>query len=164
MLGDMASLAGIVSATTRFANRRGVYAGRRATKVHVALYRCSGGRIGGRMPGRRHARILLLDHVGAKSGIPRTSPLMYVDAGAAVAIAASKAGQPHHPAWYHNLLAHPDTTIRIGRQVRSVRARVATATEYPDLWREFVAMTPDYEFYRRQAGGRTIPLVVLEPR
>ncbi|MBF6146768.1 hypothetical protein [Nocardia nova] len=45
-----------------------------------------------------------------------------------------------------------------------MRARVAAATEYPDLWCEFVAMTPDYEFYRRQAGGRTIPLVVLEPR
>ncbi len=119
MLGDMASLAGIVSATTRFANCRGVYAGRRATKVHVALYRCSGGRIGGRMPGRRHARILLLDHVGAKSGIPRTSPLMYVDAGAAVAIAASKAGQPHHPAWYHNLLAPP--TPRSGSEGKSAR-------------------------------------------
>ncbi len=45
-----------------------------------------------------------------------------------------------------------------------MRARVATAAEYPDLWREFVAMTPDYEFYRRLAGGRTIPLVLLEPR
>ena len=164
MLGGMPWLAGIVSATTRFANRRGVYAGRRSTKVHVALYRWSGGRIGGHMPGRRHARILLLDHVGAKSGIPRSSPLLYVGAGAAVAIAASKAGQPRHPAWYHNLLAHPDTTIRIGTEVRPVRARVATAAEYPDLWREFVTMTPDYEFYRRQAGGRTIPLVVLEPR
>lgn len=164
MLGGMPWLAGIVSATTRFANRRGVYAGRRATKVHVALYRRSGGRIGGRMPGRRRARILLLDHLGAKSGIVRTSPLLYVDVGAAVAIAASKAGQPHHPAWYHNLLAHPDTTIRIGTEVRPVRARVATAAEYPDLWREFVTMTPDYEFYRRQAGERRIPLVVLEPR
>jgi deazaflavin-dependent oxidoreductase (nitroreductase family) len=164
MLGGMPWLAGIVSATTRFANRRGVYAGRRSTKVHVALYRWSGGRIGGHMPGRRHARILLLDHVGARSGIGRTSPLLYIDAGAAVAIAASKAGQPHHPAWYHNLLAHPDTTIRIGTEVRPVRARVATAAEYPGLWREFVTMTSDYEFYRRQAGERRIPLVVLEPR
>jgi hypothetical protein len=45
-----------------------------------------------------------------------------------------------------------------------VRARVATAAEYPGLWREFVTMTSDYEFYRRQAGERRIPLVVLEPR
>ncbi|WP_063066407.1 nitroreductase/quinone reductase family protein [Nocardia violaceofusca] len=62
------------------------------------------------------------------------------------------------------ILAHPDTTIRIGTEVRPVRARVATAAGYPDLWCEFVTMTPDYEFYRRRAGGRTIPLVVLEPR
>ncbi|OXR39612.1 hypothetical protein B7C42_08320 [Nocardia cerradoensis] len=45
-----------------------------------------------------------------------------------------------------------------------MRARVATVAEYPALRREFVTMTADYEFYRRQAGGRTIPLVVLEPR
>ena len=89
---------------------------------------------------------------------------MYVEAGAAVAVAASKAGQPNHPAWYHNLLAHPDVTIRLDGEVRAVRARIATGEEYPQLWRSFVAMTPDFEFYREQAGSRVIPIVVLEPR
>lgn len=160
----MTRFAETVSAASRFANRRGIYAGRRSTRVHVALYRWSKGRLGGYMPGRKSARILLLDHTGAKSGTPRTSPLMYVEAGAAVAIAASKAGQPNHPAWYHNLLAHPDVTIRLDGEVRAVRARIATGEEYPQLWRSFVAMTPDFEFYREQAGSRVIPIVVLEPR
>lgn len=159
----MPKYADAVSAAGRFANRHGVWAGQRSTRVHVALYRWSKGALGGHMPGRRAARILLLDHVGAKSGTRRTSPLIYVEAGPAVAIAASKAGQPKHPAWYHNLLATPDTTIMLGGEVRPVRARLAE-TEYAQLWQAFVAAVPDYEFYRTQAGDRVIPIVVLEPR
>ncbi|WP_339428981.1 nitroreductase family deazaflavin-dependent oxidoreductase [Nocardia spumae] len=160
----MPIVAGMVSAASQFANRHGIYAGRRSTAVHVRLYRWSGGRIGGHLPGRPAARILLLEHTGARSGIVRTSPLMYVDAGEAVAIAASRAGQPRHPGWYHNLLADPDTTIRIGGELRPVRARVATADEYGPLWRDFVAATPDFEFYRSHAAGRDIPIVVLDRR
>ncbi|MEU6560436.1 nitroreductase/quinone reductase family protein [Nocardia nova] len=160
----MSIIGGIASAAGQFVNRRGIYAGRRSTRVHVWLYRRSGGRLGGHMPGRPAARILLLEHAGARSGIVRTSPLIYVPAGDAVAIAASKAGQAEHPAWYHNLLAHPDTTVRIDGVARSVRARVATEDEYPALWREFTTATPDFEFYREHAGTRRIPIVVLEPR
>jgi deazaflavin-dependent oxidoreductase (nitroreductase family) len=50
---------------------------------------------------------------------------MYHEDGNAIAVAASKAGQPTHPAWFHNLVANPDTTIQIGSVVREVRARVA---------------------------------------
>ena len=56
------------SAVAEFANRRGVYLGRRSTKVHVALYRRTDGRVGGHLPGWPAARILLLDHKGAKTG------------------------------------------------------------------------------------------------
>lgn len=87
------------------------------------------------MPGRPGTRILLLDHTGAKSGIRRSSPLLDIEAGAAVAAAASKAGQPKHPGWYHNLRANPETTIRLGAEVRPVRARIAAEAEYPQLWR-----------------------------
>ncbi len=151
-------------ASAEFANKRDVYAGRRFTKLHVAVYRRSGGRLGTHLPGLPAARVLLLDHVGAKTGIKRTSPVMYHADGDVIAIVASKAGQPRNPSWFHNLIANPDTTIQIGSEVRRVRARVATQEERARLWPEFVSFFPSYEFYERQAKGRRIPVVILEPR
>ena len=101
-------------AGSRFANRRGLYLGRRATKPHVALYRISRGRLANHLPGLPAARILLLDHTGAKTGRKRTSPVMYHRDGNLIAVAASQAGQPTNPAWFHNLKATPETTIQIG--------------------------------------------------
>jgi F420H(2)-dependent quinone reductase len=149
---------------SQVANKRGLYLGRRSTKVHVALYRRSGGRLGGHLPGLPDARIVLIDHVGARSGIRRTSPVMYHREGDIVAVVASKAGQPTNPAWFHNLRAHPDTTIQIGSEVRAVRARVATDEERERLWPKFVAFFPSYDFYVKIAKGRKIPVVMLEPR
>lgn len=149
---------------SQVANRRGLYLGRRSTRIHVALYRWSKGRVGGHLPGWPGARIVLLDHVGARTGRRRTSPVMYKEVGEAIVVAASKAGQPTHPAWYHNLRANPETTIQIGSDVRAVRARVAAGEERSRLWAQLVDFFPGYEFYRVQADGREIPVVVLEPR
>jgi deazaflavin-dependent oxidoreductase (nitroreductase family) len=146
------------------ANERGLYLGRRSTKVHVWLYRRTVGRVGGRLPGFPGARIVLVDHVGAKTGARRTSPLMYHEEDGAVAVVASKGGQPTHPAWFHNLKALPDTTIQIGAEVREVRARVASDEERESLWPKFMAFYPGYDFFERIAGGRKIPVVIFEPR
>lgn len=145
-------------------NDRGIYLGRRSTKVHVAIYRRSGGRLGAGVPGWPDARIGLVDHRGAKSGVVRTSPLVYCRDGASVAVIASKAGQPTHPAWFHNLMANPETTVQIGREVRPVRARLATEEESERLWVEFVTAYPAYATYRERAHPRVIPIVILEPR
>jgi deazaflavin-dependent oxidoreductase (nitroreductase family) len=145
-------------------NERGIYLGRRSTRVHVALYRRSGGRLGGAAPGWPEAKIALVDHRGAKSGTLRTSPLVYRGDGESVAVIASKAGQPSHPAWFHNLMANPETTVQIGREVRSVRARVATDQESERFWPEFIAAYPSYATYRERAHPRVIPIVILEPR
>jgi len=159
------SLLGRLTATSsEFANKRGFYLGRRSTRIHVALYRRSAGKLGGHVPGWPAARIVLVDHTGAKSGIRRTSPLMYHEDGDAIAVAASKAGQPTNPAWFHNLKANPETTIQIGSVVRKVRARVATAEERDRLWPEFVAFYPGYDFFQRNAKGRRIPIVIFDPR
>ncbi len=144
-------------------NDRGVYLGRRSTKVHVALYRRSGGRIGRKVPGFPGAEIALVDHRGAKTGTPRTSPLMYFRDGDAVAVVASKAGQPTNPAWFHNLMANPETTVQIGAESLPVRARLADEEERDRLWAEFVAVYPAYESYRERAHPRVIPIVVLDP-
>jgi deazaflavin-dependent oxidoreductase (nitroreductase family) len=106
----------------------------------------------------------LVDHVGAKSGKQRTSPMMYLEDGDAIVVMASKAGQPTHPAWFYNLKANPDTTVQIGSSVREVRARVAENEERNRLWAKFVAMYPGSEAYQRNAEGRLIPIVVLAPR
>jgi F420H(2)-dependent quinone reductase len=154
----------LTAASSEFANKRGVYLGRRSTKIHVALYRWSRGKLGGHVPGWPDARILLVDHTGAKSGVRRTSPVMYHEDGDAIAVAASKAGQPTHPAWFHNLVANPDTTIQIGSAVRQVRARIATEEERDRLWPQFVEFYPGYDFFQRNAKARKIPIVIFHPR
>jgi len=133
----------------------------RLTGAHVALYRRSGGRLGHRPPGL--PPMLLLDHVGARSGIRRTSPLVYTRDGDEYVLVASKGGFPRHPAWFHNLRAHPDTTIQVGRRVLDVRARVASDAERERLWPKCVATYGGFAGYQARAG-RTIPLVVLSPR
>jgi deazaflavin-dependent oxidoreductase (nitroreductase family) len=108
--------------------------------------------------------MLLLDHVGAKSGTKRTAPLLYVPDGEDVVLVASKGGYPKHPAWYHNLMANPDTEVQIGAERRRVHARVATPAERERLWPEAVRMYGGYEDYAARSKGREIPLVILEPR
>jgi F420H(2)-dependent quinone reductase len=160
----MSSLGQLTTSCSQFANKRGIYLGRRSTKLHVALYRHSGGSIGGHIPGWPDARIALLDHTGAKSGAKRTSPVMYLEDGDAIVVMASKAGQPTNPAWFYNLKANPETTIQTDSAVREVRARVATEGERERLWSKFVAIYPGSEFYQRNAKDREIPIVILDPR
>lgn len=131
--------------------------------VHTFLYKRTGGRLGHTIPGVP-GKMLLLDHVGAKSGKKRTSPLLYVKDGDDVVVVASKGGFPKHPAWFHNLKANPDTTVQIGSKHRKVHARVATPEERERLWAMAVKAYRGYEDYARRSKGREIPLVVLEPR
>jgi deazaflavin-dependent oxidoreductase (nitroreductase family) len=133
----------------------------RLAGAHTYLYRRTGGRLGARVPAG-HGRMLLLDHVGAKSGTLRTSPLLYVPDGEDLVMVASKGGFPKNPAWFHNLRANPETYVQVGAERRRVRARVATADERERLWGLAVAVWPGYEDYRRRTD-REIPLIVLEP-
>src|SRR6266550_3817523 len=131
----------------------------RMMEGHAVIYRASGGRIGHRFPGA--PPMLLLDHVGAKSGIKRTTPLAYVPDGDAVVIVASKGGHPTNPAWFHNLKANPDTTIQVGSEHRPVHARVATTEERERLWPKAVSFYKPYASYQKKTS-RQIPLVILE--
>ena len=128
---------------------------------HTAVYRLTGGLVGHRFPGS--PPMLLLDHVGARSGTRRTSPLVYARDGENVILVASKGGYPKNPAWFHNLMANPDTTVQIGNSRRSVHARVATAAERKKLWPLVVSVYSGYADYQKRTD-REIPLVVLEPR
>jgi deazaflavin-dependent oxidoreductase (nitroreductase family) len=126
---------------------------------HTLVYRATCGLVGHRFPGA--PPMLLLDHVGAKSGRKRTSPLVYVRDGDDLVLVASKGGYPRHPAWFHNLRANPDTTVQVGSERRPVRARMATPEERARLWPHAVATWGGYADYQKRTS-REIPLVILE--
>ena len=130
-------------------------------RQHATVYRATRGLVGHRFPGL--PPFLVLDHVGAKSGRRRTTPLLYFEDGDDYVIVASKGGHPKHPAWYHNLRANPDTTVQVGSRRLPVHAREATAKERPRLWRRAVEVYGSYQDYQRRTS-REIPLVILEPR
>ncbi len=136
---------------------------RRVMGLHTLVYRATGGRLGHKLPGVS-APVLLLDHVGARSGASRTSPLLYIPDGENVVIVASKGGFPKHPAWFHNLKANPDTTVQIGSERRPVHAHVATPEERERLWPIVVKAYHTYADYQARSDGREIPLVMPKPR
>jgi deazaflavin-dependent oxidoreductase (nitroreductase family) len=137
-------------------------------KAQVATFRLTNGRVGSmwRIGAGLHKPVptLLLDHVGRKSGKRFTTPLLYLDDGANLVVVASQGGLPKNPQWYPNLLANPDTTVRVRKQgTRAVRARVAEGAERAELWPRLVELYADFEKYARWTD-REIPVVVLEPR
>lgn len=107
--------------------------------------------------------ILLLTTTGAKSGEPRLSPLAYVPDGSPdrLVIFASHLGSAHHPAWYHNLVAHPEVTVEVGTETFTARASTATGTEHDRLYHLFTSQLPGTEDHQSRTS-RTIPMVVLE--
>jgi deazaflavin-dependent oxidoreductase (nitroreductase family) len=129
------------------------------TALQVRLYRRTGGRLGGKMRG---SPILLLDHVGRKSGTRRTTPLLYLDDAPDLVIVASAGGRAAHPAWWLNLRAAPETTVQVGAEHRRVRAREANAEERARLWPRLVTMYSDYDVYAARTD-REIPVVILSP-
>jgi F420H(2)-dependent quinone reductase len=128
---------------------------------HTAVYRATRGLVGHHVPGA--PPMLLLDHIGAKSGGVRTTPLAYLRDGENIVLVASKGGHPRNPAWFHNLLANPDTTIQVGSERQAVHARLAKGKERDRLWNEVVDLYGGYRDYQERTD-RVIPLVVLEPR
>lgn len=125
----------------------------------IGEFRENGGKVGGPFEG---APLLLLHHVGAKSGTPRVSPLVYQAVDGSYAIFASNAGRDRHPSWYYNLLAQPRTEVEVGtKQLRAV-ARVADEKERTKIWGRQKQASPQFAEY--EAGtARQIPVVVLEP-
>ncbi len=125
----------------------------------IEEFRANKGRVGGPFEGMP---ILLVHHTGSKSGTQRINPVAYHRDGERYVIFASKAGAPSNPGWYHNLMAHPDTTIEVGDQTLPVRASEATGEERERLYADQVARVPQFADYA-QKTSRTIPVVVLTP-
>ena len=129
--------------------------------VHQWLYEKTDGRIGASIGGRP---MLLLRTVGKRTGKERTSALLYVPHGDAYAVIASKGGDPKHPGWYHNLVAHPDVEVQVGRKRIPVRARVAEGDERAKLWTRADEINKGGYTSYQEKTDRVIPVVILEPR
>jgi deazaflavin-dependent oxidoreductase (nitroreductase family) len=127
----------------------------------IEEFRANDGRVGGNFEGRT---LLLLHHIGAKSGNAYINPLAYQRlSDDSVAIFASKGGAPTAPGWYYNLLAHPDVTVEIGTGAFAAHARVAEGAERETIWERQKQAWPGFATYEEQTQGiREIPVVVLD--
>ncbi len=114
--------------------------------------------------GRGVLPTLLLLTKGRKTGDTRMLPLIYKKIDGNYVVIASKGGAPAHPAWYLNLLATPGCEIRVGKDSYQVTARDASGDERTRLWEELAEVYPPYEDYKKYAGDRKIPVVVLQPQ
>jgi deazaflavin-dependent oxidoreductase (nitroreductase family) len=106
--------------------------------------------------------LLLITHIGAKTGERRTNPVAYFTDGDRYVIVASKGGAPTNPDWYHNLLASPRVTIELGTKQLKVTAKKADPAERDRLWTMVKQKNPAFKEYEKKTS-RTIPLVILIP-
>jgi deazaflavin-dependent oxidoreductase (nitroreductase family) len=121
----------------------------------VEEYRANGGNVAG-MGGP--SGMLLLTTTGARTGQPRTAPMMYRLDGDRLVVFASNIGAEHHPGWYRNLVAHPGVTVEVGAERFDAIAVVAAGEERERLWRLFPF--PQHQ----EKTSRQIPVVTLERR
>jgi deazaflavin-dependent oxidoreductase (nitroreductase family) len=121
----------------------------------VEEFRANGGKVKGKGP------LLLLTTIGARTGLPRVTPLVYTVNGDDIVIIASKAGEPTNPDWYHNLVAHPDVTVELGSDQFPAKARVTEGEEHDRLYAAMAKVMYRFAKYQ-QKTERTIPLIVLE--
>ena len=108
------------------------------------------------------ARLLVLHTTGARSGRPSAQPLAFHEDGDRLVVVASKGGAPTHPAWYHNLVAHPEVEVELPPERFRARAHVVTdEAEYERLYAQHAKDRPTFWEYRKKTDRR-IPVVVLE--
>jgi deazaflavin-dependent oxidoreductase (nitroreductase family) len=107
--------------------------------------------------------VVMLTTVGAKSGRSHTVPLVGIPVPGGIAVVASNWGQYRHPAWYHNLRAHPDAQAVVEGSVRAVRAVEADGERRASIWKQGLRVYPGFGQYERRAAHRRIPIMVLEP-
>ncbi len=126
----------------------------------IEEFRANGGRVGGQFEG---APLLLLTTTGAKSGEPRTSPMMYRAEGERMFVFASKAGAPTSPDWYHNLVANPEVSVEVGVERFTAHATEVKGTERDRIYAEQAKAYPGFAEYEAKTD-RMIPVVELVRR
>jgi deazaflavin-dependent oxidoreductase (nitroreductase family) len=125
----------------------------------IEEFRANQGRVGGPFEG---APLLLLHHLGARSGTQRINPLVYLGDDGRYVVFGSKAGAPTNPDWYHNLKANPKVSIEVGTDTIDVVASEATGEERERLFQAQVERSPQFAEYQDKTE-RIIPAIVLTP-
>ena len=125
----------------------------------IAEYRENGGRVQ-----NFGSSLVLLHTIGARSGEARVSPVLAIADGDAWLVIASAGGSPRHPAWYFNLVAHPDVAVETPGGTVGVHATVLEGADYDTAWPRFVARSAAFEQYKERTDGRTMPILRLDPR
>ncbi len=124
----------------------------------IEEFRANEGRVGGPFEG---APMILVHHVGAKSGTERVTPLVWFPQDDdSLVIIASKAGAPTNPDWYYNLKANPTVEVEVGTETFPVTATEVTGEERDELWSKVVAASPGFGEYQEKTT-RTIPVLRL---
>jgi deazaflavin-dependent oxidoreductase (nitroreductase family) len=124
-------------------------------------FRATGGRVGGEWEG---TDLILIHHVGARSGTERVTPVGCFNLGdGRFAIVASNGGSPTHPAWYYNLKANPRTTAEVGTESVPVLAEELEGTARAELWPALVARYPTVGEHQAKTA-RQVPVIVLTPQ
>lgn len=123
--------------------------------AHVALYRLTGGRLGGK-------NIILLTTIGKKSGQPRTRPLYHMRDGASYLVFGSAGGSGKHPAWYANLSANPKVTVEDHGRTIAGTASTVQDPERAHIWQKLIAQAPNFGSYEKRTN-RVIPVVRILP-
>ena len=136
------------------------------TRIHVAVFRATGGRVGGRFrfgsAFPHGVPVCLLTTRGRKSGKARTCALIHLPDGDRVVLVASRGGTPRSPQWYFNVLSQPRVLVRTRGRARRMLAYEAEGDERDALWERLVALYPEYAAYQSWTDRR-IPVVVCEP-
>jgi deazaflavin-dependent oxidoreductase (nitroreductase family) len=127
------------------------------TKV-IEEFRSNAGICGGFFEGKP---MVLVTHTGAKSGVRRTTPLVCSTDRDRIVIIASMGGAPTNPAWYHNLVAHPEVTVEHGTETYTARATEVHGDERQRLYDQQAAIMPFFTEYAAKTD-RIIPVLVLE--
>jgi deazaflavin-dependent oxidoreductase (nitroreductase family) len=128
-------------------------------RKQVEEYESSGGT---RATTMRGVPVVVITSVGASSGKLRKNPVMRVEHDGVYAAVASKGGAPEHPAWYRNLVEHPQVELQDGPDKGDYVARELSGEEREEWWRRAVEVWPDYDEYQTKTD-RQIPVFVLEP-
>jgi deazaflavin-dependent oxidoreductase (nitroreductase family) len=126
----------------------------------IAEFRANEGRLGGGFDG---APVLLLHTTGARSGLERVTPMMYLELDGRTYVFASKAGADTHPDWFHNLVAHPEVVVELGAETFSA---IATPVDEPlrtEVYAVQAERNPGFAGYEAKTT-RVIPVVELVAR
>lgn len=131
-----------------------------ATKLNVAVFRASKGRLMNKFLGGYP--VCIVTTTGAKSGKTRRIALIHLPHGENKLLVASQAGMEKNPVWYHNIVAHPNIRIMVGGEEKNYTARQVTDEEKAALWPHLLSMYPDFDEYQARTD-RNIPVFSCQP-